>query len=40
MATNSNRRRLSFIDFAHPQVWHKLLEYSEMTIELTKLSSF
>ena len=35
---NSNRRRLSFVDFAHPQVWHKLLEYAEVTIAFTKLS--
>ena len=39
MASNNPRRRLSFVDFAHPQVWHKLIEYSEMTIALTKLSS-
>ena len=36
---NSTRRRLSFVDFAHPQVWHKLIDYAEMTIAFTKLSS-
>jgi hypothetical protein len=36
---NSNRRRLSFVDFAHPQVWHKLIEYAEVTIAFTKLST-
>ncbi len=35
---NSNRRRLSFVDFAHPQAWHKLIEYAEVTIAFTKLS--
>jgi hypothetical protein len=35
---NSTRRRLSFVDLSHPQVWHKLLEYTEVTIALTKLS--
>jgi hypothetical protein len=35
---NNTRRRLSFVDFAHPQVWHKLLEYTEVTIDLAKLS--
>ena len=38
MATS--RHRASFVDFAHPQVWHKLVEYSEVTITLTKLSLF
>lgn len=37
MASNT-RRRVSFVDFAHPQVWHKLLEYTEVTISLAKLS--
>jgi hypothetical protein len=37
---SSSRRRVSFVDFAHPQVWHKLVEYSEATITLTKLSLF
>jgi hypothetical protein len=37
---NSARRRLSFVDCAHPQVWHKLLEYTEVTIDLTKLSQY
>ncbi|CAM4758221.1 unnamed protein product [Rotaria magnacalcarata] len=36
MASNS-RRRLSFVDFSHPQVWHKLVEYTEVTISLAKL---
>lgn len=35
---NSNRRRMSFVDFSHPQVWHKLIEYAEVTIAFTKLS--
>jgi hypothetical protein len=35
---NSTRRRLSFVDLAHPQVWHKLLEYNEATVALAKLS--
>lgn len=35
---NNSRRRLSFVDLAHPQVWHKLLEYTEVTIALAKLS--
>jgi hypothetical protein len=35
---SSARRRLSFVDLAHPEVWHKLLEYTEATIALTKLS--
>ncbi|CAF3809547.1 unnamed protein product [Rotaria magnacalcarata] len=34
---NSNRRRISFVDFSHPQVWHKLIEYAEVTIAFTKL---
>ncbi|CAF1008539.1 unnamed protein product [Adineta steineri] len=36
MASNS-RRRLSFVDFAHPQAWHKLIEYAQVTIAFTKL---
>lgn len=39
MATNI-RRRLSFVDLAHPQVWHKLVEYADVTIAFTKLSSY
>lgn len=39
-SNNGSRRRVSFVDFAHPQVWHKLVEYSEATITLTKLSPF
>ncbi len=35
---NNTRRRISFVDLAHPQVWHKLLEYTEVTIALSKLS--
>ena len=38
METSSSRRRLSFVDFAHPQVWHKLVEYAEVTITFTQLS--
>ncbi|CAF2400060.1 unnamed protein product [Rotaria sp. Silwood2] len=34
---NSTRRRLSFVDFPDPQVWHKLIEYAEVTIAFTKL---
>ncbi|CAF0922143.1 unnamed protein product [Rotaria sp. Silwood1] len=34
---NSTRRRLSFVDFPDPQVWHKLIEYAEVTITFTKL---
>ncbi|CAF1527991.1 unnamed protein product [Adineta ricciae] len=36
MAANS-RRRLSFVDFAPPQAWHKLIEYTQVTIAFTKL---
>ncbi|CAF3572491.1 unnamed protein product [Rotaria socialis] len=36
MASNS-RRRFSFLDFSHPQVWHKLVEYTEVTISLAQL---
>ncbi|CAF0940712.1 unnamed protein product [Rotaria sordida] len=34
---SSSRRRLSFVDFPDPQVWHKLIEYAEVTITFTKL---
>ncbi|UJR09808.1 hypothetical protein I4U23_014034 [Adineta vaga] len=34
---NNSRRRLSFVDLSHPQVWNKLLQYTEVTIALTKL---
>ncbi|CAF1684359.1 unnamed protein product, partial [Adineta ricciae] len=34
---NNTRRRLSFVDMSHPQVWNKLLQYTEVTIALTKL---
>ncbi|CAF1352372.1 unnamed protein product [Rotaria sordida] len=34
---NTTRRRLSFVDLAHPQVWHKLVEYTEVTIAFAKL---
>ncbi|CAF1223630.1 unnamed protein product [Rotaria sp. Silwood1] len=34
---NATRRRLSFVDLAHPQVWHKLVEYTEVTIAFAKL---
>ena len=39
MASNA-RRRLSFVDLSHPEVWQKLLEYTEVTIALTKLSTY
>ncbi|CAF4406459.1 unnamed protein product, partial [Rotaria sp. Silwood2] len=33
----ATRRRFSFVDLAHPQVWHKLVEYTEVTIAFAKL---
>jgi hypothetical protein len=35
---NNTRRRLSFVDLDHPQVWNKLLEYTQVTLALTELS--
>lgn len=40
MAAGHGRRRLSFMDFAHPQLWQQISDYSDMTIAMTKLSSF
>lgn len=37
---NPTRRRLSFVDLAHPQVWNKLLQYTQVTLTLTELSTF
>ncbi|UJR36286.1 hypothetical protein I4U23_029015 [Adineta vaga] len=34
---NNARRRLSFVDFAPPQAWHKLIEYTQVTIAFSKL---
>lgn len=39
MANSSNRRRLSFVDFTHPQAWHKLIEYTDVTLTFAKLST-
>lgn len=40
MANSNPRNRFSFLDLAHPQFWTMLVEYSELTVTLAKLSSF
>lgn len=35
---NNSRRRLSFVDFTHPQSWQKLIEYADVSISFAKLS--